>query len=200
MARKSTVTLTSDLTGTEITYESGNEPAASECGINGVTGRLDLAPEEIAALTGFFQTGDPAALLAILRPLLAPPLTVVKGKGKNGRTATRAANPDSAADMAIVREWLTRNDHDNDKIRAWAPGNGFPDTVPGKAGRLPGAVVTAYATAHGYTAPAGSPALASTTATPEVPAAIEPAHGPEQAANARAAAKATRKTPAVTAA
>jgi hypothetical protein len=162
MPRTETVSITSDLTGTETTYAKGSDPAPVNITVHGESGTVELTVPERDALMAFAKTGDPADLFAIIRPYLAAQVA------KPARAKSKSKNPAAGSvDLPAVKNWLTINGH-ADGLREWAFANGHPTVEPGKTGRIPAAAYVDYAKHCGYVFP--DPAPADATPAPESPA------------------------------
>lgn len=140
MSRTSTITITSDLTGKSVTYPTEAEaPKPVKITLNGKSGQIDLAADELAALEALISTGDAAELRKLISPAVA--VTVP------GRTRTRRGGGTSSGKSASP---------ELSKIREWGRANGFE--VPDR-GRLPKTLTDAYSAAHGHVSePTSEPA------------------------------------------
>lgn len=129
MSRTSTITITSDLTGKSVTYPTEAEaPKPAKITLNGKSGQIDLAADELAALETLISTGDAAELRKLISPAVPVPGRTRTRRG-GGTSSGKSASPELA------------------KIREWGRANGFE--VPDR-GRLPKTLSDAYNAAHGH--------------------------------------------------
>lgn len=142
MSRTSAITITSDLTGRSITYQSDTDaPKEVKLSLNGKSGTIDLPADELAALETLIASGDASELRKLITDSSTVPSTskrVRKPGTSSGAAPAKSASPEL------------------EKVREWGKANGFKVSDRGRIGKE---LTAAYSAAHGQVGkPASEPA------------------------------------------